>query len=354
MALTIFGVAMVFSASYYYALNDPDAGPYYYLIRQGAWALVGFVVLIAFSKMDYHLWGNKTIALIIVVGSLLLFGALFTPLGITMNGATRWINVGITIMPGEIAKLAAIIGVSAYFAVDPKMVLSIKKGVAPVFLLAGIYALLIYLQPNLSTAFVVAGIIIGIAVLAGMKWRYVIGALGAIGTAIVSLVVVAPESYHASRLTSFIDPFEDSLGEGFQAVQSLLSLGSGGLFGVGLGKSVQKNLYLPEPQNDFILAIIGEELGFIGIVILMAAYAWLIYRGFKVAINAKDYLGMLLAGGITGMLGIQVVINVAVVTSSMPCTGITLPFISYGGNAMLLFMASMGILLNISCHQKKV
>ena len=161
------------------------------------------------------------------------------------------------------------------------------------------------------------------------------------------------DSYWYSRLTSFTDPFADPLNEGYQAVQSLLALGSGGLFGVGLGKSIQKNLYLPEPQTDFILAIIGEELGFVGILLLIVLYCLFIWRGVHIAVNAPDQFGMLLASGITLMVAIQVILNIAVVTSSMPATGINLPFISYGGNALLIFMFSAGVLINISRHGPK-
>ena len=154
-------------------------------------------------------------------------------------------------------------------------------------------------------------------------------------------------------MNQFWDPFQDALGEGYQVAQSLLALGSGGLFGVGLGKSVQKNLYLPEPQNDFILAIIGEELGFIGIILLLALYCCFLWRGVHVAINAPDQFGLLLASGIVLMVGIQVFLNIAVVTASMPPTGINLPFISYGGNALLMFMFSAGVLMNISRHAPK-
>ena len=152
----------------------------------------------------------------------------------------------------------------------------------------------------------------------------------------------------AKRITSFLDPFADPLGDGYQVVQSLLALGTGGLFGTGLGKSVQKNLYLPEPQNDFILAIIGEELGYIGVIFLMICYLLLIWRGIHISVNANDTFGSMLAAGITIMIALQVIMNIAVVTSSMPPTGVTLPFVSYGGNATLLFLGSVGILLNIS------
>lgn len=353
LILTVFGIAMVFSASYYWALDNPSEGPYYYLIKQAMWALGGFACLIIFSKLPYKIFGTRTVAVIAVAGTIGLLCLIFTPLGVSAGGATRWLKVGITIMPGEFAKLGVIIGTSAFLAEDPKKILSFKRGILPLMIMAGVYGLLIYLQPNLSTAMVVVGLIVVIAIFAGLKFRYVFGAAGALGVFAILLISVAPNSYQVKRMMNFVDPFQDALGDGYQAVQSLLALGSGGLFGRGIGKSVQKNLYIPEPQNDFILSIIGEELGFIGIIILMVLYAILIYRGFKVALNARDHLGMFLAGGITSMIAIQLIINIAVVTSSMPCTGITLPFISYGGNAMLMLMSSMGILLNISKYRKE-
>lgn len=218
---------------------------------------------------------------------------------------------------------------------------------------AGLYGALIIMQPNLSTAITVCGIIVAMMLVAGLKWRYVLTAGGVGAAGILSILLFMKDSYWYSRLTSFTDPFADPLNEGYQAVQSLLALGSGGLFGVGLGKSIQKNLYLPEPQNDFILAIIGEELGFVGILLLIVLYCLFIWRGVHIAVNAPDQFGMLLASGIILMVAIQVILNIAVVTSSMPATGINLPFISYGGNALLIFMFSAGVLINISRHGPK-
>ncbi|HKM28899.1 MAG TPA: putative lipid II flippase FtsW [Anaerovoracaceae bacterium] len=345
-ALAIFGVVMVFSASYYNAINF-NGTPYTYLIRQGIYAVIGFGLMWLCSRVDYHIYGR--FAVIILVGSFVLLGLLFTPLGVEVNNATRWLNVGITtLMPGEIAKLAAIIFVSWFLSKDPQRILSFTRGIVPLVLVAGAYGIMIIMQPNLSTAITVCGIIVGIMFLAGLQWRYLIGLGGMGAAAIWALIFIDDDGYRMNRLTSFMDPFADKLGTGYQVVQSLLALGTGGLFGLGLGKSVQKNLYLPEPQNDFILAIIGEELGFIGILVIMSAYAVLIWRCFHISMNAPDKFGMLLAGGVTIMLALQVLINIAVVTSSMPPTGITLPFISYGGNALMLFMASIGIVLNIS------
>ena len=240
-----------------------------------------------------------------------------------------------------------------FLSEKPDRIKSVTRGILPLVGIAAVYGLLIVKQPNLSTAITVCGIIVSMMLVAGMKWRYVFGTAALGGAGILSILLFMKDTYWYQRMTSFVDPFQDPLGEGYQAVQSLLALGSGGLFGVGLGKSVQKNLYLPEPQNDFILAIIGEELGFIGIILVLALYCCFLWRGVHVAINAPDQFGMLLASGIVLMVGIQVILNISVFTSSMPPTGINLPFISYGGNALLMFMFSAGVLLYISRHAPK-
>lgn len=346
--LVIFGLVMVFSASYYKSIND-NGSPYSYLIRQGINAMIGLIPMTLASVYDYHRY-KKWCTLILGV-SVLLLVLVLTPLGVGAGGATRALWIGITIMPGEIAKLAVIIFVAAYLSRSPKLILDLKKGVLPMLGLGGGLALLIMMQPNLSTALTICGIIGGMMILAGMEWKYVIGVL-VLGGGVITPVAWFGDKFGMdhwkARLVSFRDPFADAVGDGFQVVQSLLALGSGGLFGMGLGKSIQKNLYLPEPQNDFILAIIGEELGLIGLLLLVAVYAALIWRGFHIALNAPDLFGMLLAGGVTIMIGLQVVMNIAVVTSSMPATGIALPFISYGGNALWICMTAIGILLNVS------
>ena len=346
--LVIFGVVMVFSASYYKSINE-EGSPYYYLIRQGIFALSGFVIMSVCSYLDYHIF--RRLSILILAVSFILLLLVLTPLGIEEGGATRALYIGFTIMPGEIAKVAVIVFTASFLASDPKLILSFSKGILPLVILMGVFGGLIVKQPNLSTAITVCGIIAGIMFLAGLQWRYVIGAIGLGSAAVVGLIAIGDDigmKHWKKRIVAFTDPFADALGDGFQVVQSLLALGSGGLFGLGLGKSIQKNLYLPEPQNDFIIAIIGEELGLIGLLILLAVYAVLIWRCFHVCLNAPDRFGMLLAGGITIMIGLQVVLNIAVVTSSMPATGIALPFISYGGNALWIFMGCSGILLNIS------
>lgn len=346
--LVIFGVVMVFSASYYKSIND-SGSPYSYLIRQGVFAMTGFVIMWVCSWLDYHIY--RRLSVLIIAVSFILLCLVLTPLGVSEGGATRALYIGFTIMPGEIAKISVIIFTAAFLAGDPKLILSFKRGVLPLLVLMGVFGGLIIKQPNLSTAITVCGIIAGIMFLAGLQWKYVIGAGIAGGGAIAALIVIGDSlgmEHWKKRIVAFTDPFADALGDGFQVVQSLLALGSGGLFGLGLGKSIQKNLYLPEPQNDFIIAIIGEELGLIGLLILLGVYLILLWRCFHVCLNAPDRFGMLLSGGITIMIGLQVILNVAVVTSSMPATGIALPFISYGGNALWIFMGSAGMILNIS------
>lgn len=348
MALVIFGIIMVFSASYYSSISE-TGDPYTYLKDDIKWAILGSVLMFFTSLLDYRVY--RRFAPAMMIGSFTLLILLFTPLGITRNNATRWLGVGnFTLMPGEVAKICAIIFVAWFLSRDPKRIRSLTKGVFPLLVLIGAYFILIIKQPNLSTAITIAAIIIGMMFVAGLNIIYLIfvGGLGGVG--ILSLALLDREGYWMKRITSFLDPFQDPLGSGWQVIQSLLALGSGGLFGTGLGKGIQKTLYLPEPQNDFIFSIIGEELGFFGCLILIICYIILIWRGSHIALNAPDLFGTLVASGITIMLAVQVILNIAVVTSSMPPTGITLPFISYGGNALLLFMGSFGILLNISRH----
>ena len=349
LGLTIFGIIMVFSASYYLSINN-WGDPYYFLRRHIMWALLGLVLMFATTMINYRIYAK--FAPVILLGGLVLLGLIFTPLGVEVNHATRWIGIGannqFTIMPGEVIKIALIIFVAWYLSKDPTRAKSLVRGFLPMVALAGICAVMLVLQPALSTAITVVGIVIGILFVAGLNPLVILGLVGASGAGVYVFITADPTMYWYRRLTSFMDPFADPLNTGYQAVQSLLALGSGGVTGLGLGQGIQKSLYLPEPHNDFIFAIVGEELGFIGCLLLITMYILVIWRGTSIAINAPDLFGTLVAFGITIMLAIQVIFNVAVVTSSMPPTGVTLPFLSFGGNALLLFMGSMGILLNIS------
>ena len=349
-ALAIFGLIMIFSASYYYSISRYGT-PYYYLIRHGIWLVGGVGAFCAGAVIDYRFY--KKVAPWAAIGALVLLLLLFTPLGVTYNNATRWLGLGpITIMPGEITKMCAIMFTAWYLGEKPDRIDSLFRGVLPIVGIGLVYAGLIVKQPNLSTALTVVGIMGCMLIVAGLHKKYIVLAFGAAFAGVMALTTVLRHTYWYGRFASFLDPFADPLGDGYQVVQSLLALGSGGLFGKGLGESVMKNLYLPEPQNDFILAIIGEELGLVGIMGLMLLYSAFLWRGAHVAIHARDQFGVLLASGIVLMVAIQVILNVAVVTSSMPATGINLPFISYGGNAILLFMFGAGILVNISRSAK--
>ncbi len=351
MILVVFGVIMVFSASYYYAISEKGT-PYYYLIRDIMWAAVGTAAMLFMAVFDYHRLQKMAFPVMGVI--LLLLLLIFTPLGVTLNNATRWVGVGsVTIMPGEFAKPACILFVAAWLSNPKHPIRNFLRGMLPILFMTGVVAGLIAKQPSTTTAATVALIVVGMMFVAGMSWLYIGGAFGLGAAALVALIITDSDGYRMKRILSFRDPFADPQGTGYQVVQSLLALGSGGLTGVGLGKSMQKTLYLPEPQNDFILAIIGEELGFIGLLVLLIVYLILIWRCIHIALNAPDSFGLLMASGITIMLGIQVVFNVMIVTSLMPPTGISLPFISWGGNSLLIFMGSMGVMLNISRHSAR-
>lgn len=343
------GVVMVFSASYYYSINMTGS-PYEYLKKQAFFSATGFALMMLFSRKDYHF--VKKWAKPLAVLEIILLLAVFTPLGETRNGATRWINVGITIMPGELAKPAVLILLSTYFSENMKRAKKFKT-LLPAVIYVLVCCLLIIMQPNLSTAITVALIGIGIAFIAGMHPGYLAGIAGIGVLGLIYLAKFSDEYMH-DRVVSFLNPFEQAQGNGYQVVQSLLALGTGGVTGLGLGKSIQKNLYLPEPHNDFILAIIGEELGFIGVAAIMVLFALLVFRLVYIAVRAEDNFGMLFSSGFAMMVGFQVALNVAVVTSSMPPTGIALPFISYGGNSTWIFMVLMGIALNVSRHPRDV
>ncbi len=345
LILVIIGIIMVFSSSQYYSFYNFNQDSYRFLKKNLIWALIGMFAMIFTMNFNYNRY--RKLAFPAYILSIVLLILVLTPLGINLNGAQRWIGVGeITIMPSEIAKICAIIFVAYSLSRRSKYIQDFFKGIFPYLLIIVLYVGLIILQPNLSTAVTIALIIMSMLFVTGMRWLHVIllgiSGVGAVGV----MILMAP--YRMLRLTAFIDPFKYPKDIGYQAIQSLFALGSGGLFGVGLGRSVQNKLYIPEPQNDFIFATIGEELGFVGCVTVMMLFLFLIWRGIRIAIYAPDLFSCLLATGITSMIAIQVIINIAVATSSMPVTGIPLPFISFGGNSLAIFMGAIGILLNIS------
>lgn len=344
LILVLIGVLMVFSSSFYYALqrfNDQ----YYFFRKELQWAVVGLIGMGIMSRVKYQRLAPLGVPFLLV-SFVLLVVVLFTPLGLELNGAKRWISLGgITLMPGEVAKFAVVLFMASRLAKDksglkkPNDLMLYSVVIASVFLL-------ILKQPNLSTALTIFGVAFVQLFVAELPMFYVVTGLGA--GSLAALLLVKTSEYRMERLTTFLDPFKDTSEKGWQVAQSLFALGSGGFFGVGLGESIQNKLYIPEPQNDFIFATIGEEFGYLGSVAVILLFVVLIWRGIKIAVNAKDRFGFFLATGIIATIAIQTVINIAVATSSMPVTGVPLPFISFGGNSLALLMAQIGILLNIS------
>jgi cell division protein FtsW len=340
-----FGIVMVYSASAVSAyVNYNDS--YYFLKRQIIWAVLGILAMLLTMNIDYHAWRNLAKPIMLVT-LLLLVLVLVPGLGKVVNGARRWLGFGsLYLQPSEIAKLCMVLFTANRLALTQDKIGSFMKGVAPQLAILLVVFGLILKEPDLGTALVIGGTVFILLFAAGAKLAH-LGSLGAVGVlGIVGLIIAEP--YRLKRLLAFSDPWADPLNSGYHIIQSLYAIGSGGLFGVGLGRSREKFLYLPEPHTDFIFAILGEELGFIGtatVLILFFLFAW---RGFKIAISAPDVYGSLLAAGITSMIILQALMNIAVVTASMPVTGIPLPFLSFGGSALIFTMAGVGILLNVS------
>lgn len=348
LALVFVGVVMVFSASFVqskFKLNDP----YYFLKRDLIYATLGFVAMMFTSNIHYRKLEKYSNMLLIVSAVLLLL--VLTPLGVRIYGAKRWLGVGsFTIQPAEIAKFVSIIFTAKLIEKNYDKMKSLKKGVIPALLIPLLFFGLIIVQPNLSTAGTIVMATFVMLFVAGMDMKVVYAMFGAGAGLFAAMVAIAP--YRLKRVTAFLDPFQDPLGAGYQVIQSLYALGSGGLFGLGLGRSRQKYFYIPEPQNDFIFAIIGEELGLIGCIIVIMLFVFLVYRCVRIALRCPDVFSCMLVIGIAAQIGIQAALNIAVATSSMPVTGVALPFISYGGTSLVIFMSAIGIILNISRNVK--
>ena len=343
--LVCFGVVMVFSSSFYYALNNPDIQDgYYYFKRQLLWAVIGLGAMLFMANFDY--WKLDRYAKLILIVSISLLVAVLV-IGREINGAKRWLIIGgVSVQPSETAKFGLIVLLASSLSKRRDKIKSFFQGILPYLLILGLMFGLIMLQPNMSTAGSLVLLTLVVLYVAGARMWHILGLVGAGAAAAVVLVQMA--DYRMERYMAFLDPWADPLDTGYQVIQSLYSLGSGGLFGMGLGQSRQKYLFLPYAETDFIFAVIGEEFGFIGATLLIILYLILIWRGIRIAITAPDLFGCLLATGIIGIIGIQTIINIAVVTSSMPPTGLPLPFISAGGSSLAFFMASIGVLLNIS------
>ena len=347
VVLLSIGVVMVYSASAIMAA-DRFHDPYLFLKKQLFWALLGSLCLLAVLRVDYRRLERLQWPILIAAGVLLIL-VLVPPFAQPINGTRRWFRLGpVSFQPAELAKLALVIYLAAYLARRQDGLASFSRGLLPPLGIAGGLAVLVLAQPDLGSCLTLIMVTFGLLFLAGARTQH-LGLLVALALPVLVFVVrLAP--YRLRRITTFVDPWADPRGGGFQIIQSWLALGGGGLFGRGIGESRQKLFYLPESHTDFIFAVMGEELGFAGAVVLLALFVVLIWRGLRVGVRAPDAFGAYLALGITVLIATQTFVNLGVVTGSLPTKGLPLPFISFGGSALLMTMFSAGVLLNISQH----
>ncbi|MBP0990284.1 MAG: cell division protein FtsW [Oscillospiraceae bacterium] len=342
---------MLFSSSHVYAYyNDGDS--FYYIKHQLRFAILGIIVMVGMSFLNYRVF-KKFVWIVYVVTLGLLGLALVMPA--KRGEFHRWITLpgGGSFQPSEVAKFA-IIALFAYFVAKfGKKMKTFRYGVLPFIITLGIVGGLVFMEHHVSGTVLIVLLGAVMMFIGGTRWRWFVLAFGLIVAGVFALVMMKGGfEYAAARLESWKNPYNDALGDGYQVIQSLIAIGSGGLMGTGIGGSRQKYLYIPEPQNDFIFAVVGEELGFIGAVLILILFGILIWRGLVIALRAKDTFGSMLGIGLTAQVGIQVVLNIAVVTNLLPNTGISLPFFSYGGTALLMLLAQMGIILSISRESK--
>ena len=354
LVLLAIGLVMLFSASYansYYLQGNS----YYYISRQAVFAVFGVAAMLLISTFDYHSFHKLAIvifgiSLFLLVFLLICRYAHIESIANWEGDATRWLNFGfVSFQPSEIAKFALIVLFAHMISRNLDRMDTFRYGVVPYVAIMGLVAALIFLESHLSATLIILALGAIMMFVGGTKPRwFLIG--GVLVAAVLLFVVVAKGGYQMDRIRIWLDPFSSDLDRDLthQTRQSLYAIGSGGLLGVGLGQSRQKYLYLPAPQNDFIFAIVCEELGFVGALVIIVLFALLIWRGVYVSIHARDKFGMLLGLGITFQVGLQAVLNICVVTNTIPNTGISLPFFSYGGTALLMLLGQMGILLNIS------
>jgi cell division protein FtsW len=345
LALVAFGLVMVYSASSARALLGSD-DPAYYLKRQALYAVLGLVALVLFLRTDYrrlrHAAGPLLLASFVLLVSVLAIGT-------AVNGARRWIPIAtLTFQPSELAKLALALWTAGLLARRPAPQ-TLNDLVRPIGLVVGAACALILVEPDLGSALAIAIMVAAILLVAGTPVRTLATGTGIAGTLVLAAIWLEP--YRRARIFSFLDPWHDPQGAGFQSVQAMIALGSGGIFGVGLGESVQKIYYLPEASTDMIFAIIGEELGLVGVLAVIGAFALFAYAGLNIALRCRDPFGKRLAAGLTALVCGQAAVNVSAVMGLAPLTGVPLPFVSYGGSSLVVSLASVGILLNIAVNR---
>jgi cell division protein FtsW len=350
LVLCAFGLIMVFSSSEVQGYVDHNNASYYFQ-HQIVWLAIGFVGALLALGLDYHRLRALAPAAAAVAVVLLVL-VIIPHIGVTRNGARRWFGLGsFTIQPAEIAKIVLIVYMARWLEKSGPRIRSFRDGLVPFLVMFGLIVGLVLLEKDLGTGMVIAVIALAMFLVAGARASHVLGTLALAAGGMWLLIRLEP--YRFSRMSAFLNPWADSLNTGFQSVQSVLALGSGGLFGVGLGNSIQKYQWLPEAHTDFIFAIIGEEVGLVGTLFVLALFCLLAYRGYRAALRAPDRFGLLLATGITTWLIFQAFVNMAAVTLTLPTTGIPLPFVSFGGSSLSVSLAAVGLLLNISAQGVK-
>lgn len=343
--LGIIGLLMVYSSSSIWSeYKFEDA--FYYVKHQGIFFIVGIIAILILRKFNYNYY-KKYANRILLICFILLILVLIPGIGQVRNGSRSWFGIGsFGVQPSELTKIALIIFTAKYLSNNEKEVRNFKNGILPIIIIIGVFFALIMLEPDFGTGMVIVMTLVSMLFVSNIKISFFgyTGLLGLLG--IVGLIIVAP--YRINRIVSFINPWSDPLGSGFQIIQSLYAIGPGGLFGLGFGNSIQKHFYLPEPQTDFIFAIISEEFGIMGIVILSILFLTLFISIIKISINENDLFAKYLSLGLIMGIILQTILNICVVIGLVPVTGVTLPFISYGGSSLLVSMASIGIILNIA------
>lgn len=346
LVLVSIGLVMLFSSSYAFAYHNYDGDSYYFIKRQAIFAVFGIAIMIAISYFDYHHFHKLTIP-ILILSWILLAAVLVLP---AVKGVHRWINLGaFSIQPSEIAKFALILWFSHFISINFKRMNTFKVGVLPHMFIVAITVGLVVIEPHLSASVILILIAAIMLFVGGVQKKWFVIAFVTVAVAALMYLTFA-RGYANDRIAGWLDPFNPAYIKDmtWQTSQSLLTIGSGGLFGLGFGQSRQKYLYLPEPQNDFIFAVVCEELGFIGALLIIILFILLIWRGITLSLRAKDKFGMLLGIGLTAQVGLQVILNIMVVTNTIPNTGISLPFFSYGGTSLVILLAQMGIVLSVS------
>ena len=347
LLLVCSSIVMVYSASAVLAM-DRYQQPYYFLFKQVTWVVLGVCLLLMAMRVDYRHLKQPAVILTVLGGSVLALIAVLL-IGPEINGTRRWFAIGgIGVQPSELAKVAVILFTAAVLEHRMNRIDDVSYSLLPIAVVAGAVGALIVLEPDFGTAMAVLMIVGTMVFSAGLSYRYLFGLAVTLGPLLY--VVLASAPYRRQRLLSFLDPWDDPLGSGFQIIQSLIAVGTGGVFGQGLMAGVQKLFFLPEPHTDFIYAVIAEETGLVGATLILLCFLVIVWRGLRVAALAPDRFGSLLALGLTMMVSIQAFLNISVVLSLMPTKGIPLPFVSAGGSSMLVSLLCMGVLLNISQH----